>query len=85
MRLGEALALQWGDIDFHGRFVTIRRNFSRGKIETPKNGKSRRVDMSMQLAEVLEGLKHERKLEALKKGWGKIPEWAFVNHSGNPL
>jgi len=30
--------MQWADIDFHGRFTTIRRNFSLGKIETPKNG-----------------------------------------------
>ena len=26
MRIGEALALQWGDIDFNGRFIQIRRS-----------------------------------------------------------
>jgi integrase len=47
----EALGLQWGDIDFAGRFITVRRAVTRGRISTPKNGKTRRVDMSMQLTE----------------------------------
>jgi integrase len=50
MRLGEASAIQWGDIDFEGRFIEVRRNLVSGRIETPKSGKSRRVDMSLQLA-----------------------------------
>jgi integrase len=45
MRLGEAMALQWGDIDFHGRFINVQRSISKGVIGTPKSGKSRRVDM----------------------------------------
>jgi integrase len=53
MRLGEALAVQWGDIDFEGRFIEVRRNLVSGRIETPKSGKSRRVDMSLQLAATL--------------------------------
>jgi integrase len=59
LRIGEALALQWGDIDFNGRFITIQRGISRGRIETPKNGKSRRVDMSLQLTEALKALKDQ--------------------------
>lgn len=48
MRLRELLGLEWGDIDFHGRFIEVRRNLT-GSVEgTPKNGKSRRVDMSQQ-------------------------------------
>lgn len=85
MRVGEALALQWGDIDFHGRFIMIRRGFSRGKIETPKNGKTRRVDMSRQLAQTLRELKHNMKVEAVRNGWGQIPEWVFVTEAGRCL
>jgi integrase len=85
LRLGEALALRWGDIDFKGRFVTVQRNFSRGKIETPKSGKSRRVDMSRQLTDTLQALRHQRKLETLKDGWRKIPDWVFINQDRNPL
>jgi integrase len=46
MRLGELLGLKWGDVDFHGRFIEVRRNSVGGNITTPKNGKTRRVDMS---------------------------------------
>ena len=54
MRIGEALALKWGDIDFNGRFIHVQRGLSRMKIQTPKSGKTRRIDMSPQLAETLE-------------------------------
>jgi integrase len=85
MRLGEALSLQWGDIDFNERFISIRRSLSRGEIGTPKSGKSRGVDMSIQLTETLQELKHMRKVEALRKGWGEMPEWIFITDDGTPL
>jgi len=85
MRLGEALALQWDDIDFEGRFITIQRTFSRGKIGLPKNGKRRRIDMSKQLTRVLKDTRHQRKIETIKRGWGKIPKWVFVSNVGTPL
>ncbi len=83
MRLGETLGLQWGDIDFNSRFITVQRSLSKGKVGTPKNGKIRKVDMSFQLAETLKKLKHQRKLETLKKGWKEVPEWVFINEEGN--
>ena len=85
MRLGEALAIQWSDIDFHKRFIKVQRNFHKGKIVTPKNGKSRRVDMSKQLAETLQHMKLQRKEETIKKGWGNMPEWVFTNEIGGML
>jgi len=85
MRFGEALAIKWGDIDFNKRFIHVQRGFSRGKIETPKSGKSRRVDMSKQLSKVLFDLKHHRKIETVKKGWKKMPGWVFVSLVGTPL
>ncbi len=85
MRLGEALALQWDDIDFDERFITIQRTFSRGKIGLPKNGKRRRIDMSNQLTQVLKDAKHQRKLETINNGWGNIPKWVFVSHAGTAL
>ena len=83
MRLGEVLGLQWGDIDFNSRFITVQRGLSKGKVGTPKNGKIRKVDMSSQLTETLQGLKHQRKIETLRKGWKQIPEWVFINEEGN--
>lgn len=85
MRLGEALALQWGDIDFRSRFIEVRRNYVRGKITRPKNGKSRRVDMSQYLAEVLQRLQSQRKAEKLRQGWVPVPEWVFCTQTGGLL
>jgi hypothetical protein len=44
-----------------------------------------RVDMSLQLRDALKDVRHERRLEAVKKGWGGIPEWVFVSETGTPL
>jgi len=46
LRLGEAVALKWGDLDPHGGFLEVRRAFVMGRITTPKNKKARRVDLS---------------------------------------
>jgi integrase len=88
LRIGEALALQWGDIDFNGRFITIQRGISRGRIETPKNGKSRRVDMSLQLTEALKALKDQGGTPVVvpitrNEGAPEEPsEWVFTNGVG---
>jgi integrase len=85
LRLGEAVALQWGDLDFHGRFIDVRRNLVDGHLTTPKSGKGRRVDMSAGLADTLTALYVERKKETLRKGWGAVPPWVFINDAGKPL
>jgi len=85
LRLGELLGLQWGDVDFHGRFIEVRRNLVAGRVTTPKSGKSRRVDMSQQLAETLRTLLTARKAETLRRGWPQVPEWVFCNEDGGPL
>jgi integrase len=79
MRLGELRALEWGDIDFNGRFIEIRRSYTKGQFTTPKNGKIRRVDMSEQLAKTLLALYTDRKKESLGKGWRELPELVFIN------
>ncbi len=79
LRIGEACALQWGDIDFHGRFIEVRRNCVHYRITTPKNGKTRRVDLSQQLTDTLKVLLLERKKETLSRGWGEVPPWVFSN------
>jgi integrase len=60
LRLGEAIALRWGDVDLNGGFLEIRRAFVRGRITTPKNTKSRRVDLSSQLRAALGELRANR-------------------------
>jgi integrase len=83
MRIGEAIALKPGDIDFNGNFIEVKRSSVRGRISTPKSGKGRRVDMSTGLATVLKAYLTKRKEEALKKGWGNPPELLFYNTAGN--
>lgn len=56
IRRGELIALKASDIDFKNRLIHVQRTLSRGKIKVPKNGKTRLVDMSAQLAKVLREL-----------------------------
>jgi len=73
LREGELIALKGIDLDFHGRFIDVQRNLSRGKIDTPKNGKTRRVDMSKKLAAVLKDLLSKKRAAALRKEMEKPP------------
>ncbi|MBW2309817.1 MAG: site-specific integrase [Deltaproteobacteria bacterium] len=82
MRIGEAMALRWGDIDFNGRFIHVQRGVSRGRIELPKNGKTRKVDMSKQLTETLKAHQTESKKKGLALGLGDAPEYVFTNENG---
>lgn len=55
MRIGEALALRWDDVDMNGRAIRIERRVDkRGIIDTPKSGHGRSVDMSQRLKAALE-------------------------------
>lgn len=85
MRLGELRALEWGDIDFRGGFIEVRRAHVKGHVTTPKNGKARRVDMSPQLASTLKVLLTERKRAALAVGKGEINERVFINEAGGVI
>lgn len=76
MRLGEAVALQWDDIDWRGGFVEVRRSYSKRRLSTPKSGKGRRVDLSDQLLEVLAGRHVGAKKAALRTG-EPLAVWVF--------
>jgi len=66
LRFGELVGLQWSDVDFDSRFIEVRRTLhDGGRVELPKNGKIRRVDMSAQLTGELRRLRVERTKEAL--------------------
>ncbi len=88
-RLGELLAIRWGDLDFSYKvifeggeakdrpFIWIKRSYRRGRFTLPKNGKSRKVDMSKQLRDALQEHLIREKKEALKQGLGEVPELVF--------
>ncbi len=81
LRIGEALSLHWRDIDFHDRFIEVKRSVARGRVSTPKSRKSRRVDMSPQLTETLLIHQTESKKKGLHLGIGEL-DLVFTNESG---
>ena len=53
MRLGEVLALKWGNVDIdRGKngAIWVKQSFREGRLTPPKNGKTRAVEMSAALA-----------------------------------
>lgn len=85
LRAGELAGLQWGDLDFEGKFIAVRRSIVHGRVNLPKSGKVRRVDMSDALMAVLKELKRTRQAQWLAKGQNDIPQWVFCNHEGRIL
>ncbi len=86
MRQGELLALQWGDIDFRGRFIEVRRAMSQRRLTTPKSGKVRQVDMSRELTQVLADLRGRREVEEALEGRALDPRaWVFTNGVGSQI
>lgn len=85
MRLGELLALQWGDIDWNGKFIRVSKSFKRGKITPTKTGKNRRVDMSDQLIEVLKVHLAQRRKEAVRAGRSLPIPFLFHDRKGDPI
>ncbi len=82
MRSGEVIGLQQRDIDWHGKFISLRRQVVHGKVTTLKTKSSRRrVDLSDDLLKTLATLKKKRQEEALKRG-SKISEWVWANERG---
>ncbi len=54
MRRGELLALQWKDIDFENKKITVNKSLYKGEIQNPKTKRSnRKINMSDNLAKVL--------------------------------
>lgn len=86
LRIGELIALQWGDIDFEHRLIHVTRNITRGKVTTPKSLSGVRfVRMTTQLVNELTVLRQNRREEKLRRGWTEMPEWVFCNSKGNYL
>jgi len=88
LRLGEALALRWSDVDWHGRLFLISKSYRRQKFSGTKTGKTRRVDMSNQVVEALKNLREKgntlSKREALASGWNDVDGIIFHNGKGQP-
>jgi integrase len=82
MRRGEALGLQWSDIDFDRSRISIRRSITNAGLSTPKSGSGRIVGMTAGLAEELFDVLTSRRREQLSRGWPEIPPWVFCSETG---
>lgn len=70
IRRGECCGLQWKDIDFQGNSVTISGNLcytpQKGVyLDTPKNGRSRTVDVDPDIMALLRALRSEQAAQAI--------------------
>ncbi|KPA12996.1 integrase family protein [Candidatus Magnetomorum sp. HK-1] len=81
MRIGEALALQWQDIDFDNRIIYLERAFVRGRLDDLKNYQRRNVDMSVNLVKILKEF-YELQKDKMMDG---IESWLFLNSKGAPI
>ena len=72
IRRGEACALEWSDIDWTKGTITIRRNAQYTPaagvyVTSPKNGKSRTVDVGPDVLKLLQQLRLEQAGEAISR------------------
>ena len=92
MREGEALGLHWDDMQFGQdasdphRFVHIQRTYDpvHNLFNTPKSGRSRRVDMSQELRLTLLELRNQCFDAALLQGKTTLRPVVFCTASGRP-
>ncbi len=79
-RVGEALGLQWDDIDQDERAIYVKRiAYQKGRdvrIGSPKGNKGRRVEMAERLARLLADRKSRLEAEAALNGQSLSP-WVF--------
>lgn len=79
LRWGEISALTWADVDLSRRQITVRRAFSRGSLETPKNRKTRHLPITDELARALDGLPERSGLVLLWHG-RRLQEQTALRH-----
>ena len=84
LRASELLGLQWGDIDWYGRYLRVTRSIVRGMQTTPKNHQCRRVDLSPQLRAVLRRWRARQSATWLARGKTR-PVWIFPSSTGTSL
>ena len=65
LRVGEMMALEWGDVDLANRQVCVARSDWNGFVTTPKGGRLRRVPLTRRLAAALSAQRHLRSARVL--------------------
>jgi hypothetical protein len=60
LRMGEIIGLEWDDVDFRNRTLTVMRWEWQGHVGPPKGGRSRTIPLTERLIESLKGERHLR-------------------------
>ena len=76
LRPGEALALQWEDIDLADRVMRVSGALSAGEVKSTKTGETRDVDLTRRLAATLGQWQAEQEADALVANREPSP-WVF--------
>lgn len=84
LRLGEALALQWEDVDLEGRKLLVRRGVTEGRVEPTKTSRERAVDLAKGLISSLRTWDARTKASALQRGEPRMP-WLFCGRFDGPM
>lgn len=90
MRISEALALRWENVDFSGRYIAVEDNLYRAgpnpQFGTPKDNEPRRIPMDPELYAILRQHKAEQNSIKLAMGGDWNPHnLVFPNTRGNPI
>jgi integrase len=84
LRVGEALALKWSDVDLAHGVVHVKRSRNRkGFVSTPKSGE-RLVRLSNRASRMLQRLQMLRAERARRQRWKTPPDEIFVTSRGTP-
>ena len=84
LRPGEAFALKPEDLDLRERTLRVERAWSLGGLKATKTYEDRSIDLTPDLARLLQRHTVWLKAETLRRGWGEAA-WLFPNEEGNPL
>jgi integrase len=60
LRMGEIIGLEWEDVDFRNRTLTVMRSEWQGHVGPPKGGRARTIPLTERLIEALKGERHLR-------------------------
>jgi integrase len=82
LRLGEALALEWSDLDWKAGTLTIRGTLFQGQKVLPKNGRFHQLMMTPPLLACLETIYLQRQVDRTD---GQLPSWVFCSQEGTPI
>lgn len=73
LRRGEAIALEWTDVDLKRRTLHVQRSEWRGQVTVPKGGRSRRLRLTERLAAALQAHRHLQGPRVLYDDGGATP------------